>query len=68
MSGWAKPYQVVGQNHNIVAYDSAAPGSGTWAVGDIVYNTAPAAAGNLGWVCTTGGTPGTWKTFGTIQA
>jgi hypothetical protein len=68
MSGWAKPYQVVGQNHNILTYDSAAPVAGTWAVGDIVYHTAPAASGNIGWVCTTGGTPGTWKTFGAIAA
>ena len=42
--------------------------TGTWAVGDIVWNTAPAASGNIGWVCTAAGTPGTWKTFGTIEA
>lgn len=47
-------------------YTSAS--SYVWAQGDIVYNTAPAAAGNIGWVCVTGGTPGTWKTFGTIAA
>lgn len=45
-----------------------APASGTWAVGDKIYNAAPAAAGTMGWVCTTAGTPGTWKTFGTISA
>lgn len=45
---------------------SAAPVAETWAVGDIVYNTAPSAGGFLGWVCTTAGTPGTWKTFGAI--
>jgi hypothetical protein len=43
------------------------PGSGTWAVGDRVYGTA-AAGGNIGVVCTTAGTPGTWKTFGAIAA
>ena len=43
------------------------PGSGTWAVGDRVYGT-PAAAGTIGVVCTTAGTPGTWKTFGAISA
>ena len=47
---------------------SAAPTGGTWAVGDRVYNTSPTAGGTMGWVCTTAGTPGTWKTFGAITA
>ena len=45
---------------------SSAPGSGTWAVGDTVINTAPAAGGEIGWVCVGAGTPGTWKSYGTI--
>lgn len=49
-------------------YDSAAPTSNTWAKGDIVFNDNPSAGGTLGWVCTAGGTPGTWKTFGAISA
>jgi hypothetical protein len=32
------------------------PTSGTWEVGDIVWNTAPVPAGPIGWVCTTAGT------------
>ena len=48
--------------------ESAAPTTGTWAVGDIVYNDTPAAGGFIGWVCTTAGTPGTCKTFGAISA
>lgn len=47
---------------------AAAPTVGQWIVGDIVYNTAPAAAGTIGWVCVTAGGPGTWKTFGTIAS
>jgi hypothetical protein len=47
---------------------AAAPASGTWAVGDRVFNSAPVAGGTEGWVCVTAGTPGTWKTFGTIAA
>lgn len=35
-------------------------------LGDIVYNSSPAAGGNIGWVCTAAGAPGTWKTFGAI--
>lgn len=50
-----------------VLYASAAPVAGTWQRGDIVYNTTPSSAGYVGWVCTSGGTPGTWKTFGLIS-
>ena len=46
----------------------AAPTVGAYNKGDIVYNTAPAATGFVGWVCVTSGTPGTWKTFGVISA
>lgn len=51
-----------------VMYGTAAPTGGTWSVGDIMYNLTPVAGGALGWVCTTGGAPGTWKTFGDIAA
>lgn len=47
-------------------YGTAAPTTNAWTVGDIVWNTTPTAGGTLGWVCTTAGTPGTWKTFGGI--
>lgn len=47
---------------------NSAPASGTWAVGDKVWNTIPVASGYIGWVCVTAGTPGTWKEFGTIAA
>lgn len=50
------------------AYGTAAPTTGTWSLGDIVYHTAPTAGGFTGWICTTAGTPGTWKTFGAITA
>jgi hypothetical protein len=51
---------------NYVMYSTAYPTTGTWAVGDKVINTAPVAGGYEGWVCTTAGTSGTWKTFGPI--
>jgi hypothetical protein len=53
---------------NTVTYGSAAPTDGTWKQGDIVFNTGAAASGTVGWVCTSAGGPGTWKTFGTIAA
>ena len=46
---------------------TAAPTGGTHAQGDFVRNSAPSELGAaaskyvvLGWVCTVGGTPGTW--------
>lgn len=46
---------------------TAAPTTGTWAKGDFIRNSSPAEAGAvsskyvvIGWVCTVGGTPGTW--------
>lgn len=47
-------------------YGSAAPVSGTYKVGQVVWNTVPASGGPMGWVCTTGGSPGTWSSFGNI--
>lgn len=42
-------------------------GSG-WVVGDKVYNSAPAAGGYEGWVCTSSdGTVSVWKGFGLIE-
>jgi len=51
-----------------IQYGSAAPTTGTHALGEIVFNNAATAGGYVGWVCTTAGTPGTWKTFGAISA
>lgn len=45
---------------------TAAPSTGAWIRGDVVWNSEPSAAGVIGWVCTASGSPGTWKTFGTI--
>jgi len=51
-----------------INYGAAAPTSGDWVQGDIIYNTGVSAGGTVGWVCTTSGTPGTWKTFGAVSA
>jgi hypothetical protein len=47
---------------------SVAPTTGTWKVGDKCWDSVPTASGTIGWVCTSAGTPGTWKTFGTIAS
>lgn len=50
-----------------VIFSDAAPTTGTWAKGDIVFNNLPTAGGFIGWVCTTAGSPGTFKTWGAIS-
>jgi hypothetical protein len=47
---------------------SAVPTSGTWARGDRVFLRDPSAGGAYGYVCTAGGTPGTWKSMGNLAA
>ncbi|MCA1833044.1 MAG: hypothetical protein ABR520_11280 [Mycobacteriales bacterium] len=47
---------------------AAAPSTGTHVAGEIVFNADPVASGKIGWVCVTGGTPGTWKAWGAIDA
>lgn len=63
-------YPNVYENHGFGrnGHALAAPTTGTHLVGEVVWNYAPAATGYIGWVCTAGGTPGTWKGFGAIQA
>lgn len=47
---------------------TAAPTTGTWNRGDEVENSSPSASGYKGWICVTGGSPGTWKGYGAIQS
>ena len=58
------PVVTVGPNH--IAWASAPPSAGTWAVGDVVYNNAPASGNPSGWMCSVAGTPGTWKALANI--
>jgi hypothetical protein len=51
----------------ISVFGTAAPASGTYNQGDIVYNANATSGGYVGWVCTVAGTPGTWRTFGLIS-
>lgn len=46
---------------------AAAPVDGTWNNSDKVYTVYSIPSGYIGWVCTSAGTPGTWKTFGAIS-
>jgi hypothetical protein len=56
-------------NGRVIGYRSSIPASGgPFAKGEIRFNSNPSPGGAVGWVCTTAGSPGTWKEFGTIAA
>jgi hypothetical protein len=54
-------------NNRLQIYSENPPGSGTYGLGDIVWNSNPRPGGNLGWVCTRAGSPGVWHRFGDIR-
>jgi len=47
-------------SHKFTSCAGSPPGSGTWAVGDIAFNTSASAGAPMGWINTSAGTPGTW--------
>lgn len=46
---------------------NSSPTVGLWTRGDVVWNTEPWPGAALGWVCTSGGTPGVWSVLGRIE-
>jgi hypothetical protein len=57
-----------GLNDRKVLSGSASPTIGTYVQGDMMFNSAPAAGGPMGWMCVAGGSPGTWKAMGSLAA
>lgn len=51
-----------------IARYTSAPTGGTWTTGDYVINTDPAGGDTERWVCSAGGTPGTWIPTGQIPS
>lgn len=49
-------------------FGSSAPTTGSWQQGSRVERLYPVAGGNTGWVCVVGGSPGTWRAYGTVSA
>ena len=47
---------------------TGAPSSGSYALGEITFNSNPAAAGKAGWICVSAGSPGIHKPWGAIDA
>jgi hypothetical protein len=62
----ARSYAQIGVQK--ITWDEAAPTNGTWSRGDWCMNVSATAGGTPGWVCTTGGTPGTWKAMASVAA
>lgn len=50
----------------LFASASAPPTEGIYQKGDIVWNSEPWPSKYVGWICVTGGNPGTWSPFGLI--
>ena len=44
------------------------PSSESYQIGDTVTHPSPSAGGSIGFVCTTTGSPGVWKSYGAISA
>lgn len=47
---------------------TAAPTAGRYYGGEVVEARSPSPGGATGWVCTSGGIPGTWKQMGTVES
>lgn len=64
--------QIVGQytlgwnQRAIQTIGTAPPVAGTWNRGSRVFNSEPAIGSPKSWVCTVGGTPGTWESEGNL--
>lgn len=52
---------------HIQMYATETPSAGTYTVGDIVWNSNPSVGRNVGWVCLSAGSPGSWYPFGEIK-
>lgn len=67
-SGSGSAYYALNQGTGAILeiQGNAAPATGTWAVGDAVWQNVPVAGQPKGWRCTVAGTPGTWVSEGNL--
>lgn len=61
-------HYITGTTTAVVFNASASPAAGAWLVCDQWWNTGVAAGGSPGSICTTAGTPGTWKALASVAA
>lgn len=54
----------IGSNH--ITFGASTPTTGTWAQGDVCFNTSAAVGTPAGWSCITAGTPGTWRAWANL--
>lgn len=47
-----------GTRYNVEGYAAAIPTTGTWQLGDLLWNESPSVGNPVGWICTTTGGPG----------
>ena len=62
--------RIVYENNTIakkVVKGNAIPQAGAWQRGDRIEFTDVVAGGNVGAVCVTSGTPGTWQEYGSVE-
>jgi hypothetical protein len=66
--GVTKPILGITENRasSKIAFATAIPTTGTWGQGSIVWNINATSAQPAGWMCTIGGTPGTWKALANL--
>lgn len=63
-NSWYNDVKYVG--NNIVTIGQK-PNYGNWKKGDIVYNSGTQLGADIGWLCISSGTPGTWISLGKVS-
>jgi len=53
--------------NKLMATGTEPPTEGAYNTGDMVWHSAPASGGNIGWICIQGGSPGQWVRWGSID-
>jgi hypothetical protein len=57
----------IANNYSTMFMGDAVPTIGTWKNGDVVFNDSPVSGDPSKWICTVGGTPGTWVPAGYVD-
>ncbi|WP_274471568.1 MULTISPECIES: right-handed parallel beta-helix repeat-containing protein [unclassified Paenibacillus] len=66
LKAWTSPE--IQTKDAITGWAAAAPVSGTWKRGSILWNAQPSVLSPTGWICVSDGTPGVWEPIGSAGA